>query len=266
MTADKQSPKITLGLIRDFALSVGGERLEVCPTAQRLVGFLAMQGGRPVRRAYVSGVLWMDASDAKASASLRSALWRSPDCDGEHLVVASNTHVSLNPSVEVDLHEAVARARTMLDLPSIDLATIDIDGELDTFSGDLLEGWYDDWVAVERERFRQLRLHVLDQLGELLLRARHYSEAVQAGLMAVAAEPLRESAQRLLVRTHLCEGNLAEAMRQYDSYADMLASELGVRPSKAMESLVVEAFANAATPSRAPQARPPVNLAPSVTA
>jgi DNA-binding SARP family transcriptional activator len=266
MTVGTQPPKVTLGLIRDFDLRVGGQHLDVCPTAQRLVGFLAMQAGRPVRRAYVSGVLWMDASDAKASASLRSAIWRSPACDGEQLVLASNTHVWLDPAVQVDVHTAMARARTMLDLPSIDLTAVDIDSELDTFSGDILVGWYDDWVAVERERFRQLRLHVLDQLGELLLRARHYSEAVQAGLVAVSAEPLRESAQRLLVRAHLCEGNLAEALRQYRSYADLLASELGVRPSKAMEGLVSEAFANAATPSWATQARHPMNLTPSVTA
>jgi DNA-binding SARP family transcriptional activator len=93
---------------------------------------------------------------------------------------------------------------------------------------------------VERERFRQLRLHVLDQIGELLLRAQMYCETVQVGLVAVASEPLRESAQRLLVRAHLCEGNVAEALRQYHSYADLLSRELGVIPSRAMEDLVAE--------------------------
>ena len=83
---------------------------------------------------------------------------------------------------------------------------------IDGFADDLLVGWYDDWVDLERERFRQLRLHVLDQIGELLLRAQMYCETVQVGLVAVASEPLRESAQRLLVRAHLCEGNLAEAL------------------------------------------------------
>ena len=41
--------------------------------------------------------------------------------------------------------------------------------------GELLPDWYDDWVLLERERFRQLRLHALDALCDDLTRAgRHW--------------------------------------------------------------------------------------------
>ncbi|MFL6105517.1 MAG: BTAD domain-containing putative transcriptional regulator [Marmoricola sp.] len=218
--------------------------IEVAPMAQRLIGFLAMQGGRPVRRAFVSGTLWYDAPESRANASLRSAVWRSPVVDGCALVGASNTHLWLHPELVVDLHAASAHARAVLDMPSLDPTSIDVHAELTSFAEDVLVGWYDDWVVTERERFRQLRLHVLDQLGELLLRAHRYSEALQVGLVAVASEPLRESSHRLLVRAHLCEGNLAEAVRQYRTYAGLLARELQVRPSAAMEELVASAVAS----------------------
>ena len=200
-----------------------------------------------MRRSYVSGTLWLDTTEARANASLRSTIWRSPVLADGPLVLASSTHVWLREDVEVDLHKATGQARRLLDLPALDPTTIDLDHELAWFAEDLLVGWYDDWVSAERERFRQLRLHVLDQCGELLLRAHRYAEAVQVGLVAVASEPLRESSHRLVVRAHLCEGNLAEALRQYRVYADLLARELGVRPSAAMDDLISDAVAGAAT-------------------
>ncbi len=168
--------------------------------------------------------------------------------------------------VEVDLKTATDHARRVLAMPTLDQTTTDFEHDLTTFANDVLVGWYDDWVVAERERFRQLRLHVLDQFGELLLRAQHYPEAVQVGLVSVASEPLRESAHRLLVRAHLCEGNLAEALRQYRTYADLLARELRVRPSRAMEELVADALAGAATPAWSKEQRKPARMSPPATA
>jgi DNA-binding SARP family transcriptional activator len=105
-------------------------------------------------------------------------------------------------------------------------------------SQDLLADWYDEWVLVERERFRQLRLHALERACQLLLEDGRYPMAIMAGLAAVAAEPLRESAHRLVVQAHIGEGNPYEAYRQYRAYAELLDAELGLKPSGAMRTLV----------------------------
>ena len=102
----------------------------------------------------------------------------------------------------------------------------DLDDTL--LSEDILPDWYDDWVLIERERFRQLRLHALDKLCEGFVHMRMFGQAVQAGMASVTEEPLRESAQRLLIGAYLGEGNHAEALRQYRSYRDLLKSELGI--------------------------------------
>ena len=85
-------------------------------------------------------------------------------------------------------------------------------------------------MLLERERVRQLRMHALEALAEKLAAAGRYGEAVQAAYAAVVAEPLRESAHRAVVRVHLVEGNVAEAVRAYDSFRTMLAEELGRGP------------------------------------
>jgi DNA-binding SARP family transcriptional activator len=104
--------------------------------------------------------------------------------------------------------------------------------------GELLPAWYDDWVLLERERLRQLRLHALEVLADKLVCERRYGEAVQAAYAAVRTEPLRESAHRAVVRVHMTEGNIVEAARAYAAYRDMLDHELGVAPTTQMEELM----------------------------
>jgi DNA-binding SARP family transcriptional activator len=103
---------------------------------------------------------------------------------------------------------------------------------------DLLPDWYDDWVVLERERFRQLRLHALEALCRRLTEAGRFGAAVQAGLAAVAGEPLRESAHRILIQAHLAEGNPGEAVRQYHLYRRLLAGELAIEPSATIRGMV----------------------------
>jgi DNA-binding SARP family transcriptional activator len=234
---DAREP-VDLSLIGHFELRRGREVIGLAPAAQRLVGFLALQG-RVVRRSYVSGTLWADATESRANASMRSALWRLSAAGRGDIVQASSTHVWLRREVRVDRDRVAARAVAVLDRAVPDGELVGAAREL-AAPGELLPGWYDDWVSVERESLRQLRLHALDRVGDEFLASRRYAEALQVGLAAVAAEPLRETAHRLLVRAHLSEGNIAEAIAQYRRFARLLATELGVAPSSTMAALLRE--------------------------
>jgi DNA-binding SARP family transcriptional activator len=50
-------------------------------------------------------------------------------------------------------------------------------------------------------------------------------------VLAISAEPLRESAHRSLIKAHIAEGNLTEARRAYLAYRGLVQRELGVLPS-----------------------------------
>jgi DNA-binding SARP family transcriptional activator len=54
--------------------------------------------------------------------------------------------------------------------------------------------WYDDWLQMERERFRQLRLHALETLAERFVALGRHAQAIDAALAAVQVDPLRETA------------------------------------------------------------------------
>ena len=121
-------------------------------------------------------------------------------------------------------------------LDRTDDAALELDAS--AFGADLLPDWYEDWVLIERERYRQLRLRALDALCERLTAADRLSDALDAGLAAVAGEPLRESAHRAVVRVHLAEGNVGEAIRQFRLCRRLLREQLGIEPSERMQALV----------------------------
>ena len=214
-----------------FAVQHDGAAVTLPHSAQRLLAFLALHD-RPLLRPYVAGCLWTDAPEHRAAASLRSALWR---LGGGRLVQATPTHLRLADDVHVDLALAGASARRVLD-ESTPLDAVDIHLLID--AGDLLPDWYDDWVLLERERFRQVRLHALEVLSTRLARAGRIGAAIDAATLAVSIEPLRESAHRAVIALHLDEGNVGEAIRQFETYKTLLARDLGLEPSPALARLI----------------------------
>jgi DNA-binding SARP family transcriptional activator len=221
-----------LSLLGGFELRCAGEAVAVSRSGQRLLALLALHG-RPLERLYVAGQLWLDAPEERAGASLRSALWRLPQAGGADVVESSVTHLRLARDVDVDLHDVSARVERL------DQSSDGIDDLAPSaLTRDLLPDWYEDWLLLERERFRQLRLHALEALCGRLTEAGRFGAAVQAGLAAVAGEPLRESAHRRLIQIHLAEGNPGEALRQYHLYRRLLTDELAIEPSAAIRRLV----------------------------
>lgn len=232
-TSGASSSEVYVGLIDGFSLTHGTTALKLPYGTQRLVAYLALQE-RALRRSYVAGVLWLDTSEAKASACLRSALWRLHETS-QDLVVAEDGCLRLSTIVGVDLRDAMRVAADLLHGHPAEKSDRLL---LWLFGRDVLPDWYDDWAIVARERFRQLRLHALEVLCRHLTAAGEFPRAVEAGLAAVACEPLRESAHLVLIQAHLAEGNAAEGLRQFRLYERLLAAELGIEPSPRIRSVL----------------------------
>lgn len=223
---------VRLGLLQGFQLECAEGEVDLPLSAQRVLAFLALQL-RPQTRSYVAATLWMNFEEERAGASLRSALWRINRC-GHPLVAADARALRLMPDVLVDVRVSSQSAKEVLRGQARGGgARVD-----DLTAGDLLPGWYDDWVVTEREHFRQLRLHALEKLCEQLTDEGRFGQAVEAGLAAVSGEPLRESAHRVLIRAHLQEGNRCEAIRQYEACRQVLRHELGIDPSPVTKALL----------------------------
>ena len=224
-----------LRLLGGFHLAIDGEPVHLPRAEQRLLACLALCD-RPQPRSGLAGRLWPDTSKSRATARLRTALWRLRQT-GRRLVDGSSDSVGLGDAVAVDVHELTSLFHLVLDDP------FDMDGtrlaEL-AGAGELLPEWDDEWVVPQRERYRQIRLHALERLGERFAAEGRYGRAVEVSLGVVTDDPLRESAQRVLIRIYAAEGNVHEAIVQYLAYRDVMRDELGLEPSQQMEALIDE--------------------------
>jgi DNA-binding SARP family transcriptional activator len=202
-------------------------------TAQRLLAYIALQR-RPVTRLAVAGQLWPDTSEQRAAANLRSALWRLHRVAGD-VVRARGARLELSPAVSLDVGRIGEVAQAVVS--GTGSPTGDEIEEL-CEAGDVLPDWYDEWVTPERERFRQLRLHALERLCQRLTDERRFPQALEVGLAALRAEPLRETAHRAMIGVHLAEGNVGEALRQYNHCKRQMAQALGMQPSRETAQLL----------------------------
>jgi len=228
---------ISINLLHSFEVRVGGVATKVPPAAQRLVAFVAIKK-RSLRRRYVAGSLWIDSSENRAGANLRSALWRLQQT-GLDVLDCDTTHIGLRDDVVVDLDESERIAAALLRDHGVAEEPLDVCER--AWRGDLLPDWYDDWLVLEQERYRQLRIHALEQLCSHYANRGLFAKAIDVGLAAVEAEPLRESAHRRVIEAHLAEDNLHEARRQYRWCENLLRSELDVAPSSGLTALLTPA-------------------------
>jgi DNA-binding SARP family transcriptional activator len=218
-------------LLGGFELQRDGRTVEVPGSAQRLLGFLALQD-RPVPRGFVAESLWPETSDQKASANLRTALWRlnRPELA---MILTGHNALSLNGAVWVDaraVRAASVQQRRFGRLPEDDLL-LDIRGEL-------LPGCWDGWLIFERERLRQETVLLCEATCARLLETGDAGRAVLHALTAVACEPLRETANLWLVKAHLACGNRSAAVRHARSYASLLETELGLPPPEELDEVL----------------------------
>jgi DNA-binding SARP family transcriptional activator len=232
-TTPGDGPRTRLHLLDGFHLVQDGRPLATPQSTNRVVAFLGVRGR--TSRAEIAGTLWPAVPEARAHASLRTALWRLRQA-AAHPVVAGREALSLAAGVEIDVDALVATIRRVLDDRDCQLGAAAVPAL--AAPGELLPGWYEDWVLFERERLRQLQLHALERIAERMTQARRYAEAIEAALAAIRLEPLRESATRALITAHLAEHNVVEAVRRFEVFRAGLARALGVQPTADLERLV----------------------------
>jgi DNA-binding SARP family transcriptional activator len=209
-------------------VTVGPERRDVPEGSKQLLAFIALRRRR-VERRQVAGSLWPFGDEERAAGNLRSALWRLRRA-GIDVLVADKWSLVLGTEVRVDLHALEEWATGLIGGSAADQDLTIPPSASDALN--LLPGFYDDWVLIERERVRQRVLHALEALSERLSAVGRFADAIESAMLATSAEPLRESAHRSLIKAHVAEGNLTEARRAYLAYQRLTERELGALPSR----------------------------------
>jgi DNA-binding SARP family transcriptional activator len=198
---------------------------------KNLISLLALHGR--CARIHAAATLWPDCTDDVAAARLRAVLWRlrHRHVGVPPLLEIGDSSLALTDEVDVDVDRFRDGAELLIRDPDNCSAEAEEAADAVLHSAELLPGWYDDWVLAARERLQYLRLGALDALAARRRRQHRTHETLEAARAAISIEPLHESAHRTVVRTHLDNGDIVEAIKHYQRFEAMLDRELGLPPS-----------------------------------
>lgn len=218
----------SISVLGTFAAHRDQRRLRLRPSPQRLLALLAVRGDLP--RAEAGGHLWPDVQDDRALANLRTVLWRAR-ADAAGFVTEDGDVVRLK-DVDVDVTALRTWAWRALRAEDQMAPPPQTDGR------ELLPGWSDEWCVQPREELHLLYLHALEAAGHRMLTNGRLGEAATLAAIALSIDPLRESANRLLIEIHIRNGNSYDALKRYTSYATQLMLETGTVPGPALTAMV----------------------------
>jgi DNA-binding SARP family transcriptional activator len=210
---------------------------------QELFCYLALFHDHPQPRETLSELLWHDLPSTSSRKYLRQTLWKLQSA----LSTGSNANIpdllvetdwiQLNPSsnhsMDVVDFENICKQVLAKRAPEMtDNDFLKSRRAISIYSGDLLEGWYQDWCILERERFQMMYITLLDKMVQYC----EIHHDFQTGL-SYCAEILRhdrayERAHRQMMRLYFDSGDRTSALRQYERCVSALNDELNVSPSE----------------------------------
>jgi len=219
---------LEIRLLGKFAVAVDGRPVDLpLRAAQSLLAYLALSPGTPHRREQLAGLLWPDMDEATAKGNLRHILWRLRKALGPtDVILADELTLTFDPAADVWLDAWVVGAK----LPA-GASTDDFISAVSAYGGELLPGFYDDWVVLERERLQAAFEQKMGTLLDCLLSTQRWADVLEWGERWIALGHTPEAAYRALIITHGSQGDSAAAAAAYRRCLEALRSSLGVEPS-----------------------------------
>jgi DNA-binding SARP family transcriptional activator len=233
----------------------------VFPTRKALaiLVYLAVEGGTHTREK-VAALFWPAQDRPEAQRALRTTLTRLRHALQDrglnqqatiYLRVDQHT-VGFNVETDVELdvqllQEAVRTLRTRTGRANTAAHNLLVQRAAACYRRDFLEGFtlpdapaFDDWVAIQRERYHRLIGLVLDQLSHDQFESGQIAAAIDTTRRWLAHDPLDEAAYRHLMRLHFANGDRAAALQVYDACRTTLAAELQAEPVPETVALIAQ--------------------------
>ena len=232
---------------------VGGAGPIYLPThrIESLLAYLLLHP-EPHTREKLATLIWGEANDMRARNSLRNALALLRKKFGADLLLVDREQVQLNPRYPFRVDALAFREQAEHFLSALSPAPEQVDVSL--YRGELLQDFYDEWIAPEREQYRALQLDTLLRLAQLMRARSAYPQAIAVAQRVLAFDAANERAHQHLMFCYLATGQRRDALKQFEECRRLLRSELGVEP--AAETLALhEWIKQNSGESRSPSAR-----------
>jgi non-specific serine/threonine protein kinase len=226
-------PMLEIRLLGQFNLRQEGLPVEIpSRPAQTLLAYLLLNLGTSHRREKLAGLLWPDASEANSRSYLRKALWTlrksiPPREEGmDEYFLADDLSIAFSEDTDYWLDTAVLDSELPASAPVEDMIAV-----VSAYGGDLLPGFYEEWVTLERERLRSTYSQKMSALLVKLVGECRWVQTVEWGERWIALGEAPEPAYRALMIAHANSGDMAKVAATYERCVEALREEVNVEPS-----------------------------------
>jgi DNA-binding SARP family transcriptional activator/predicted ATPase len=205
--------------------------------AQSLLAYLVLNSGVSHRREKLATLLWPESTESNARSYLRQALWRLRKCL-ESGSISWEDHLQISDiSVTFD-----SQSNYWLDADRIleagEARPVDeIIESVSPYQGELLPGFYDEWIVLERNRIQTAYHQKMNQLLGCLIQSGQLDEALIWGEQWIRLGYSPEPAFRALMRAYAGLGDQSMVSATYQRCMDSLDRELGLEPSLETQQL-----------------------------
>jgi predicted ATPase/DNA-binding SARP family transcriptional activator len=229
--------KLKVRLLGRFEVSHDGNTIGITSRpAQSLFAYLILSAGTSYRREKLAGLLWPDSLEETARDNLRHALWRIRKAlptlrqpNAEYLLV-DDLSIAFNGSAEYWLDA------NQLDELSENCSADELLAVLSEYQGELLPGFYDEWVVLEREHLSSTFEHHMARLMSLLQAENRWLDILDWGERWIKLGQKPEPAYRALMSAHAAKGDMSKVAATYERCVKSL-KEFGIEPSEQTRAL-----------------------------
>jgi DNA-binding SARP family transcriptional activator len=252
---------LVVKLLGQFNVQLDGQLIDIpSRPAQTLLAYLVLHPHTAYRREMLAGLIWPDANESNARSNLRHALWRIRKGLGEllgpELFPSDDLTLAFNPPTDcwIDANLINGKATTATAQAALKAA-------VSAYQGELLPGFYDDWITLERERLQLAFEHKMELLLHQLDQAQRWADTIEWAEHWIKFGTAPEPAFRALMTAHAKSGLKAKVKEDYTRCVEALKREFGVEPSEETQALYQQLRSTRpfSTPAQAKPA-PPHNL------
>jgi predicted ATPase/DNA-binding SARP family transcriptional activator len=231
---------------------------------QSLFAYLIIHRDRAHLRSVLADLFWGESDEARAQANLRHALYslrrtiEGPEGRFGRYILTEGSAVRFytDSPYRLDTEQFEQTLESAQSAPVEERPQL-LQQAIALYQGDLLPGFYDDWVVIKQEHLRELYLHALKELAAQCTEQKDYSHAIEWARRALAANPLQEDLHRALMQLHLLVGNRTGALQQYSECESVLHRELNAVPLPETRALYEKLVQGKSLESISPNDLPP---------
>ncbi len=268
---------LKIALLGPPAVDHRGHRLTPADRkALALLAYLATEGGVHERQK-LTRLLWPESDMAHGRTALRITLLHlrhileedvSPQRESHLRITHDTIELDLSSGIELDLHALENAWKLVQVLPTPEAVQGDgrrnliarLQHAAALYRGGFLQDFtlrntldFDNWVGMQQGYWYQRIEQVFDRLSQLQSAEGALEQAIETVERWRSFDPLNEDISLHLMQLQFASGNRIAALKTYETYQDVLMTELSAKPSQKLVALA-EVLRNASPPHGVPSA------------